>query len=304
MDEIECVGRIRGSAAGPTATSSWRRSGRLGRLRRPRRRGLDGGHQPQGPRGPGPLERIPTWKSRFGRPDLRGAKEIFHGPLARALPYRANGEPAARGRQAMIEQAVSRLLAPNAATSLHAEVPRRQDPRRRPPVNCSAAGPSSRSADGPAEGLPAGRSPRGGRIAARGHGRGGLRHHRADGYDAHAAEARVYLADLPQDIDVVAVEPLPPPSAGTHRVLEPRITTDRGNPSMNRRTNTTRPPRMSACQGPRAEIERRRRGTGQFHRGPAVSLTAAATWPPGCCFERFPVFRSRPIGGIRYCASA
>lgn len=209
LDEIECCGRIRGSTMGHHSDKF------LAALLAE----LDGFSDRDGVAvicatnrkdlvDPALLERISDLEVRVSRPDMRGAKEIFAIHLPSSLPYCPNGDAASGVRQDLIDHAVSRLYAPNAdnwlATLKFRDGKTRQIFARE---------------------LVSGRVIE--QICRAARQRGFLREvHRQDAglqmedIDEAVSDAidrlsttltpqnaRAYLADLPQDIDVVAVEP-------------------------------------------------------------------------------------------------
>ncbi len=221
MDEIECAGRIRGSAVGHHGDKF------LAALLAE----LDGFTSRDGVAlicatnrkdlvDPALLERISDLEIQVGRPDLRGAKEIFHVHLPESLPYHANGQSSGETRQAMIENAVSRLFSPNAENQL-----------------CTLKFRDGKTRAVAARELLSGRAIEQICRAARQRAflrdvrrqEAGLQHQDLDEAISAAIErmgtmltpqnARVYLTDLPQDIDVVAVEPVVRHVGRAHRYL-------------------------------------------------------------------------------------
>jgi SpoVK/Ycf46/Vps4 family AAA+-type ATPase len=157
---------------------------------------------------PALLERLTDIEISVQRPDMRSAREIFAIHLSEEYPYNPNGQASARTRQALIETAVSRLYAPNGENEL-----------------CTLRFRDGKTRKIGARELMSGRLIeqicRAARQAAF------LRHHRqgipgltvSDIEEAVTAtigrlsttlsryNVHAYLSDLPQDVDVVAVEP-------------------------------------------------------------------------------------------------
>jgi proteasome ATPase len=221
MDEIECCGRIRGSAVGHHSDKF------LAALLAE----LDGFSDRDGVAvvcatnrkdlvDPALLERISDIEIQVCRPDMRGAREVFGIHLSTALPYCPNGEAAASSRQDLIARAVSRLFAPNADNQL-----------------CTLKFRDGKSRPIAARELISGRVIEQICRAARQRaflrdvrlGDAGLRGEDIDEAVSDAIDrlattltpqnARAYLADLPHDIDVVAVEPVVRQLSRAHRYL-------------------------------------------------------------------------------------
>jgi len=169
---------------------------------------------------PALLERISEVEIAVGRPDMRGARSILGIHLAASFPYNSNGKSAAATRHEMIETAVSRLYSPNAGNELC--VLRFRDGKTRTIAArelasgrcfeqiCRSARRSAfrRSVNGGEKGLCV-----------------------ADIEEAVAAamdrlatsltprNAHSYLSDLPQDVDVVSVEPVVRRVSRPHRYV-------------------------------------------------------------------------------------
>jgi SpoVK/Ycf46/Vps4 family AAA+-type ATPase len=169
---------------------------------------------------PALVDRLCDVDIAVARPDMRGAREIFAVHLARSLRYYANGVPAEETREQMIDRGVSRLYGPNADNeicSLHLRDGKTRTIAARELVSgrmieqicrsaCSHA--FNRHIAGGGEGL---------RGADIDHAvEAGIERLRTT-LTAH--NARAYLDDLPQDVDVVRVEPIARPAKSVYRYL-------------------------------------------------------------------------------------
>jgi SpoVK/Ycf46/Vps4 family AAA+-type ATPase len=116
LDEIESVGRIRGNYAGNihgdkflaallAELDGFRDRGNVAVISATNRKDLVD---------PALLERLSDIEIQVKRPDLRGAREIFHIHLPPTLPFSSNGRPPEATRHEMVERAVSRFYSPNA----------------------------------------------------------------------------------------------------------------------------------------------------------------------------------------------
>lgn len=210
LDEIEAVGRIRGSAVGHHSDKF------LAALLAE----LDGFTDRAGVAiiaatnrkdliDPALLERLSDVEIPVGRPDLRAARAIFGIHLPESLPFSPNGPAAVDTRRAIIDVAVSRIYSPNAENELG--VLRFRDGKTRTVAARELA--SGRVFE---------QICRAARQAAflrdvRG-GEGGLQVADMERAVSQAIERlattlslrniRSYLPDLPQDIDVVSVDPI------------------------------------------------------------------------------------------------
>lgn len=218
LDEIESIGQIRGGFTNPhgdkflaallTEMDGFTANPNVAVLSATNRKDLID---------PALLERLGQIEISVGRPDMRGARSIFDIHLAASLPYNANGKSAADTRDEMIEAAVSRLYYPNSGNEVcrlrfrdgkvRTVAARELGSGRSFEQVCHAARLSAfrRSVEGGEKGLCV-----------------------AD-IDAAVSDmiekmsttltprnAHAYLADLPQDVDVVSAEPV------TRRVSRPR----------------------------------------------------------------------------------
>jgi proteasome-associated ATPase len=224
LDEIECVGRIRGSAVGHHSDKF------LGALLAE----IDGFKDRKDVAiisatnrkdlvDPALLDRLSDIEIWVNRPDMQGAREIFAIHLAETFPYSPNGQAKHNTRIEIIEHAISRLFSPNSENEL--SVIRFRDGKIRTVSArellsgrlieqiCRAARQAAFSRD-----LRTGES--------------GLR---VDDIDQAISDAirklsstlttqnaRAYLSDLPQDMDIVAVEPIARRVTQRHRYLNTR----------------------------------------------------------------------------------
>jgi proteasome ATPase len=169
---------------------------------------------------PALLERLSDVEIAVGRPDMRGARSIFGIHLAESFPYNANGKSAAATRREMIETAVSRFYSPNAGNELC--VLRFRDGKTRTITARELA--SGRCFEQIC------RSAR--RAAFRRSVNGGEQGLCAADMEEAVAEAmerlattltprnaHAYLSDLPQDVDVVSVEPIVRRVSRPHRYV-------------------------------------------------------------------------------------
>ena len=224
FDEIETIGRLRGSAVGHHSDKF------LGALLAE----IDGFKDRSGVAlmaatnrkdlcDPALLERLSGIEISVDRPDLRGAREIFGIHLSESLPYHPNGQAAPETRQEIIDRAASQLYAPNADNEL-----------------CTLKFRDGKTRSVSARELASGRiieqicrETR--RSAFQRHldgGDPGLRVEDVDEAVSMAIDrlsttltprnAHAYLFDLPQDVDVVAVDVAPRRAGHSHRYLNHR----------------------------------------------------------------------------------
>lgn len=210
LDEIESVGRIRGGSGGHHSDKFLaallaeidgftERTG-IAIIAATNRKDLVD---------PALLERLSDIEITVRRPDMRGAKAIFEIHLPEALPYHTNGSATWETRRDIIEAAVSRFYSPNAENELctlrfrdgktRTVVARELASGRMFAQVCRAACQAAFLRD------------------VRG-GEAGVRVGDMDGAVSEAMErmastltlrnAHAYLSDLPQDVDVVSVEPI------------------------------------------------------------------------------------------------
>ena len=221
LDEIESIGRIRGSAVGHHSDKF------LAALLAE----LDGFTARTGVAiiaatnrkdlvDPALLERLSDVEICVRRPDMRGARAVFDIHLPASLPFSPNGAAARETRRDIIATALSRFYSPNADNELC--ILRFRDGKSRTIAArelasgrtfeqvCRAARRAAflRDVDGGEPGL---------RPAD-------MENAIADALERLAStltprNAHVYLPDLPQDIDVVSVEPIARKVARPHRYV-------------------------------------------------------------------------------------
>ena len=143
------------------------------------------------------------------RPDMRAAFQIFERHLPVDIPYRSNGHGPAAAREEIIRTAVSRLYAPNADNDL-ATLMFRDGTRHRVKAGDLISGAGIAKIARTAVERACSREIRGG---GEGVSPDDILHAIADEHEAAAGlltpgNCRRYLTDLPQDVDVVRVEPV------------------------------------------------------------------------------------------------
>ncbi len=119
MDEIESIGRIRGQSLGThgdkflaallAELDGFESRGRIAIISATNRKDLID---------PALLERLSDIEIQVDRPDLQSAREIFNIHLPHDLPFHPNGKAAGNTRTELIERAVSRIYSPNAGNEL------------------------------------------------------------------------------------------------------------------------------------------------------------------------------------------
>jgi SpoVK/Ycf46/Vps4 family AAA+-type ATPase len=221
LDEIEAVGRIRGSAVGHHSDKflaallaeldGFTDRGGVAIIAATNRKDMVD---------PALLERLSDVEIHVSRPDMRGARAIFQIHLPESLPYSPNGASAEDTRLEIIETAVSRFYSPNAENELC--ILRFRDGKTRTVTARELA--SGRIFE---------QICRAARQAAflrdvRG-GEPGLRVADIENAVSHAMKrlastlslrnVHAYLSDLPQDVDVVSVEPVVRKVSRPHRYL-------------------------------------------------------------------------------------
>jgi proteasome-associated ATPase len=158
---------------------------------------------------PALLERLSDLEIVVNRPDQRGARAIFGIHLPETLPFSPNGPAATQTRRDLIETAVSRFYSPNGDTEL-CTIKFRDGKVRKVSAREVASGRTFEQICRAARQKAFLREVRGGEA--------GLRVEDIDEAACQAVERlrstlsprniRSYLFDLPQDIDVVSVEPI------------------------------------------------------------------------------------------------
>ncbi len=164
------------------------------------------------------LDRLSDIHLHVPRPDLRGARAIFNIHLGAHLPFSPNSEMAAQTRHEVVENAVSRLFSPNAENKICRLLFR--DGKQR--VISARELVSGRLIE---QVCRAARRSAFVRDLERGEPGIQLQDMAQAIEDAlkrlrqtlTPQNARSYLDDLPQDIDVVSVEPIEPQVSGAHR---------------------------------------------------------------------------------------
>jgi SpoVK/Ycf46/Vps4 family AAA+-type ATPase len=219
LDEVEAVGRLRGSVTGfhndkflaalLAELDGFTARGRVAIVAATNRKDL---------LDPALLERLSDLEISVQRPDMRAARDIFAVHLTERFPFSPNGEAAHDTRRELIDRAVSRMFAPNAENEL-----------------CAVRFRDGKTRTVAARELASGRLIEQICRAARQTaflrevqaGERGIRVADIDDAVADAIERltttltprniRAYLNDLPQDIDVVSVEPIVRQTRRAHR---------------------------------------------------------------------------------------
>jgi ATP-dependent 26S proteasome regulatory subunit len=223
LDEIESVGRMRGSMTGQHSDrfldallaemDGFENRGDVAIMGATNRKDLCD---------PALLERFDE-EVAVGRPDMRGAREIFAIHLPASVPFSPNGDAAMSTREQLIDRAVSHLYSPNADNQL--SLIKFRDGKTR---NVTAGDLMSGRA---IEQICRAARQAGFLRDVRSKDRG-IRVEDIDEAVSQAIErlstaltprnAHAYLSDLPQDVDVVAVEPVRRPAARSHRYVNNR----------------------------------------------------------------------------------
>lgn len=221
LDEIEAVGRVRGGAVGQHSDKflaallaeldGFAERGRVAIISATNRKDMVD---------PALLERLSEIEIEVKRPDLQGAQAIFGIHLPESLPYSPSGKDAAGTRSEIIAAAVSRFYSPNADNEI-AVIRFRDGKSRVVAVRelasgrifeqiCRAACQAAFLRD------------------VRGEGPGlqvrDINDAVSDAIQRLAStlsvrNAAAYLHDLPQDVDVVSVEPVVRRTMPAHRYL-------------------------------------------------------------------------------------
>lgn len=210
LDEVESIGRIRGTSYGHHSDKfldallaeidGFADRSRVAIIAATNRKDL---------MDPALVERLSDVEIHVRRPDMRGAQSIFGIHLPPTLPYAANGVPAEGVRQEIVDRAIALLYGPNEANEL-----------------CTLRLRDGKTRTVAARELASGRCIEQICRAARRtaflrdmhSGDSGIRVSDIEEAVSETLErmastltthnARVYLPDLPQDIDVVSVEPI------------------------------------------------------------------------------------------------
>lgn len=220
MDEIESVGRMRGSMVGHHSDrfldallaeiDGFDNRGDVAIMGATNRKDLCD---------PALLERFDV-EVPVNRPDMRGAREIFAIHLPDSMPFSPNGDAAQDTRGQLIDRAVSRLYSPNAENQL--SVIKFRDGKTR----TVAAGElmSGRTIEQICRAARQAAFLRDVRSKDRGVRVEDVEEAVSQAIDRLATalaprNAHAYLPDLPQDVDVVAVEPVRRQASRSHRYL-------------------------------------------------------------------------------------
>jgi proteasome-associated ATPase len=165
--------------------------------------------------------RLGDLKISVPRPNMQAARQILGKHLPPDVPYRANGHDPAAAREELIQSAVSRLYAPNADNEL-CTVTFRDGQQRKVKASELVSGASIAKIARAALERACRREPETGVPGVR---LEDLFHAIAEDHEFAASlltpgNCRRYLSDLPQDVDVVRVEPVRRQAARLHRYLE------------------------------------------------------------------------------------
>lgn len=211
MDEVDCIGRVRGSFQGHYSDKSLNAflaeiDGFAGRegialIATTNRKDLIDSAL---------LQRLSDHELQVGPPDMRGARQIFSIHLRPTLPYSPNGVAASNTRQETIAAAVEKIYSPN---SLYAELVRlkfRDGKTRTIGARDFACGRLFQQICGTAQLAAYHRDLRGG---GRGLRVSDMEDAVADAMQRLASNVTIHnvrnqLPDIPTDVDVVAVEPV------------------------------------------------------------------------------------------------
>jgi ATP-dependent 26S proteasome regulatory subunit len=220
LDEIEAIGRIRGSAVGHHSDrfldallaeiDGFEGRGDVAIMAATNRKDLCD---------PGLLDRFSV-EIPVNRPDMRGAREIFAIHLPPSMPFSPNGEVAQNTRSEIIDRAVSGLYSPNAENQL--SVIKFRDGKARTVTAGELM--SGRTIDQICRAARQAAFLRDVRSKDR-----GVRVEDIDEAVSKAIDrlataltprnAHAYLSDLPQDVDVVAVDPIRRRADRIHRYI-------------------------------------------------------------------------------------
>ena len=222
LDEIEAVGRVRGGAVGQHSDKflaaflaeldGFAQRGNVAIIAATNRKDMVD---------PALLERLSDVEIEVKRPDLQGARAIFGIHLPEMLPYSPNGNAAAHTRSDMIESAVTRFYSPNAADNEISVLHFRDGKRRVVTARELASGRLFEQICRAARQAAFLRDIRGGEpglcVADIADAVSDAIQRLGSTLTIH--NARAYLHDLPQDVDVVSAEPVVRRAARPHRYL-------------------------------------------------------------------------------------
>jgi len=222
MDEIEAVGRIRGSSLGSQHSDKFLAAllAELDGFGGRRNVAVISATNRKDLCDPALLERLGDIEIQVGRPDMKAARAIFEVHLPDHLPYSPNGQSAPDTRREIIETAVSRFYSPNADNEI-CVLKFRDGKVRTVAARELASGRLFEQICRTAKDSACDREGAGGRA--------GLCV--ADMDDAvsdainkltstlSVRNAQAYLSDLPQDVDIVSVDPIVRRVSRAHRYL-------------------------------------------------------------------------------------
>ena len=222
LDEIEAIGRIRGGAVGQHSDKflaaflaeldGFAHRGNVAIIAATNRKDMVD---------PALLERLSDVEIEVKRPDLQGARAIFGIHLPETVPYHSNGKAATHTRSEIIESAVTRFYSPNAGENEISVLRFRDGKRRVVAARELASGRLFEQICRAARQAAFMRDIRGGE-------QGLCVNDIADavsnaiqrlGSTLSVHNARAYLHDLPQDVDVVSAEPVVRRTVRAHRYL-------------------------------------------------------------------------------------
>jgi len=154
------------------------------------------------------------------RPDMQGTREIFSIHLPEGVPFSPNGRRAGHTREQIIERAVARLYSPN-GDNVVCEIRFRDNSRRRVRAAELMSGRAIEQICSEAREAAALRAMETGQVGVCAEDLEEAISEMMDRFATTLTRYNVhsYLADLPQDMDVVAVEPLRSRTRRAHRYL-------------------------------------------------------------------------------------
>lgn len=221
LDEVETVGRIRGGAVGHHSDKFLGALlAELNGFQDRKNVAIVAASNRKDLIDPALLERLSDIEISVGRPDMRGAEAIFGIHMPKSVPYSPNGSAAAATRREIIAVAVSRLYSPNADNDLC--VLRFRDGRTRTVAARELA--SGRVFEQVCREARRAALLRDIRRGEPGVSVNDMHHAVSRAMERMAStltlrNARAYIADLPQDVDVVAVEPVQRKVRRSHQYL-------------------------------------------------------------------------------------
>jgi SpoVK/Ycf46/Vps4 family AAA+-type ATPase len=158
---------------------------------------------------PALLERLSDVEISVRRPDMAGAREIFGIHLPKTIPYSSNGTTSGEARQQIIDAAVARFYSPNADNGL-CQLRLRDGKTRTIVARELASGRCIEQVCRAARVQAYNRDASGGEAGLR---LTDMESALSDAMEKLAstltrANVHAYISDLPQDVDVVSVEPI------------------------------------------------------------------------------------------------